>query len=95
LEVLSAYFKDKRSPVSFRDVIAYLKNLSTALKAHYSEAVALMELILVLPATNATSERTFSAVRRVKSYLRATVTQERLNHLMVLHVHNHKPTVWI
>lgn len=38
-------------------------------------------------AMNATSESSFSALRRVKTYLRATMTQERLNHIMVLHVH--------
>ena len=47
----------------------------------------MMKLILVMPSTNASSERTFSAMRRVKSYLRSTMTQERLNHLMILHVH--------
>ena len=46
-----------------------------------------MQLLLVMPATNATSERSFSALRRVKTYLRTTMTQQRLNHLMVLHVH--------
>ena len=46
-----------------------------------------MKLILVMPATNATSERTFSALRRIKSYLRSTMSQVRLNYLMVLHVH--------
>ena len=40
-------------------------------------------------ATNAVSERSFSALRRIKSYLRATMSQERLNHIMVLHVHKH------
>ena len=40
-----------------------------------------------MPATNATSERSFSALRRVKNYLRSTMTQQRLNNLMVLHVH--------
>ena len=42
---------------------------------------------MVTPATNASSERSFSAMRRVKSYLRSTMKQERLNHLMLLHVH--------
>ena len=46
-----------------------------------------MKLITVMPATNASSERSFSAMRRVKSYLRSTMTQERLNHLMMLHIH--------
>ena len=41
----------------------------------------------MMPATNAGSERSFSAVRRIKSYLRSTMSQQRLNHLMLLHVH--------
>ena len=40
-----------------------------------------------MPATNAVSERSFSSLRRVKNYLRATMSQTRLNSLMVLHVH--------
>lgn len=49
-----------------------------------------MNLILVNPATNAISERSFSAMKRVKTYLRSTMSQERLNSLMVLHVHKGK-----
>ena len=37
-----------------------------------------MKLLLVMPATNATLERSFSALRRIKSYLQATMSQERL-----------------
>ena len=50
----------------------------------------LFQLLLVLPATNATSERTFNAMRRIKSYLRCTMGQSRLNHLMILHYHQDK-----
>ena len=53
----------------------------------YSEIVILVELILVMPATNATSERSFSALRRIKTYLRTTMSQQRLNDLMILYVH--------
>ena len=35
------------------------------------------------------SVRSFSALRRIKSYLRATMSQERLNHIMVLYFHKH------
>ncbi len=38
--------------------------------------------------TNATSERSFSALRRIKNYLRTTMGQEWLNHLMLLYVHS-------
>lgn len=52
-----------------------------------SEVVKLAKLVLVAAATNATSERSFSALRRVKTYLRSSMTQARLNHLLILHVH--------
>ena len=42
--------------------------------------------LLVMLATNATGEHSFSALRGLKSYLRIT-SQERLDHLMILHVH--------
>ena len=42
------------------------------------------------PATNATSERSFSALNRIKSYLRSTMKQERLKSLMIVHVHKGK-----
>ena len=41
----------------------------------------------MMPATNTTSERSFSALRRVKRYLRSTMSQQQLNHLMIMHVH--------
>ena len=37
-------------------------------------------------ATNARSERSFSALRRAKTYLLLTMSQQRLNQLMLLHV---------
>ena len=43
--------------------------------------------MFVMPATNAVSKRSFSALKRVKTYLRSTTGEGRLNHLMLLHVH--------
>ena len=51
------------------------------------QVVTILKLILIMPAINATSERSFSALRRVKTYLRSTMGQDRLNDLMLLHVH--------
>jgi hypothetical protein len=36
--------------------------------------------------TNAISERSLSALQRIKTYLGTTMTQYRLNNLMLLHV---------
>ena len=43
-----------------------------------------------MPATNATSERSFSALRKLKTYLHSSMSQQRLNHLMLLHVHKER-----
>ena len=43
-----------------------------------------------MPATNAVSERSFSAMKRIKTYLRSTMTNNRMNHLMIMHVHKDK-----
>ena len=64
-----------------------LAELSTAEKVAFSGVLTAVKLLLVMPATNATSERSFSAIRRVKTYHRTTMTQQHLNNLMVLHVH--------
>ena len=43
-----------------------------------------------MPATNATSERSFSALHRVKTYFRSTMSQMCLNNLLILHTHKDK-----
>ena len=52
-----------------------------------SQVSKLVKSLLVMPATNAQSERTFSAAWRIKMYLCVTMSQQCLNHLMFLHVH--------
>jgi len=69
------------------DIIEYFKSRSSAKLTLFSEIGTLLKLLLVMPATNAVSERSFSALRRIKSYLRSTMTQDRLNHLIILHIH--------
>lgn len=69
------------------DLVKSVCQMSPTSRCLFSEIVTLLRLVLVMPATNATSERTFSSLRRVKTYLRSTMTQERLNHLLILHIH--------
>ena len=72
------------------DIRNHFKALSEAQRTLLSQVSRVLHLVLVMPATNATSERSFSALRRVKTYLRSTMGQERLNSLMLLHVHNER-----
>ena len=68
------------------DIKNFFCTLTESQKLLLSEVCKVVKLILIMPASNATSERSFSALRRVKSYLRSTMGQQRLNNLMVLHV---------
>ena len=51
------------------------------------EVDKLLRIYLTIPVTTATAERSFSALRRIKTYLRSTMSEERLNKIMLLHVH--------
>ena len=72
---------------AIHNVIALVQGFSTAEKDLMSQVVTPVKLVLVMPATNAISERSFSAMRRTKTYLRSTMLQKRLNAAIVLHVH--------
>ena len=88
LETLRATFpKAQLASVSVRDVHTFCCSLSVNERLLLSEVVTVLKLILVLPSTNAVSERSFSGMRRLKTYLRTTMSQSRLNHLLLLHVH--------
>lgn len=50
------------------------------------EVLKLATLIVTIPATSASVERTFSALKRIKSYCRSTHTQERLSGLALMSI---------
>ena len=87
LSLVQTHFKDRSSTPTLMDVVDYVKSLQEPGQVLLSEVVKFIILILVAPATNATSEQSFSALRIIKTYLRSTMTQARLNHLLLLHVH--------
>ena len=76
--------------VSLRECVAFLQGLSQAQKSFFSEVCQFARLILVIPATNAVSERCFSTMRHLKTYLRSTMTQSRLNHVMLFSINRER-----
>ena len=64
--------------VAIKDTIKIISSLNASQKMLVSEVFKLVKLILLVPATNAVSERSPSTLRRAKSYLRSSMTQERL-----------------
>ena len=78
---------DIKEDMGITDIIQLLKGMSVAEKSLFSQVIKVARTLLVVPATNSISERSFSAMRRIKTYLRSTMLQERLNSVMVMHVH--------
>ncbi len=69
-------------------MLLFFKATTPVQRELLSEVCQLFQLLLVIPETNAvSSEKSFSASRRVKTYLRLTMAQDRLNHIMTLHIH--------
>ena len=65
-------------------------NQQSSIKALLSEVHKLVLIYLTIPVTTATAERSFSALKRIKTYLRNSMTQQRLNHCFILHVHRQR-----
>lgn len=47
----------------------------------------LLRILATLPVTTCTSERSFSTLRRIKTYLRNTIGKNRLNGLALMNIH--------
>ena len=45
--------------------------------------------LFTLPITTATAERSFRALRRLKTYLWSTMKEDRLSGLALMHIHKH------
>ena len=83
LKIVSANFPKKEKLV-FSEIIEYFKKMDPGLSSIMSEVRKVMELILVLPATTASAERSFSRMKLIKTPLRSRMSQERLNHFMLI-----------
>ena len=73
--------------LSIIDIENYFKEMEPSSRKLLSEVGKFLELVLVLPATNATSERNFSKMGLIKTPIRSTMSHERLNHCMIFSTH--------
>ena len=72
---------------TWKEVYQTAEEMSSAQRQIISEMIKLIKLIPLIPATSASSERAASAVHRIKTYLRSTMSQQRPNYCMILHIH--------
>jgi len=86
VEIFKLFLKDTDC-VCFFDILVKIKELPEPEKSMISQIITIINLILVNPATSASGERSFSAARRLKTWLRSTMSQQRFNNLTISNWH--------
>lgn len=71
-------------PKTIADAASEASKLGT-----YPAITTLLHIFATLPVTTCTGERSFSSLKLLKTYLRSTMSQERLNGLSHLYIHKH------
>ena len=74
------------SIVDVEQVIGKLLSLIDGMQI-FTEVIKLIRLCLTIPLSSATAERSFSTLRKLKTFTRSTMKASRLTHLALLHVH--------
>ena len=72
---------------TFHDIRILVKQLRKLIRNLISDVVKIIKLVIAMPAASAVSEGSFSAMRRLYTYLRTNMGSSRLNNAMVLHIH--------
>lgn len=85
---LEVIYTSESSKFYNNTVAQIYKNLcqNQNLSASFIQVKRLCSLILTLPSTTASAERTFSALKRIKTYLRNTMGQTRLSALALISI---------
>ena len=85
LQLWRAHFRDQEDTALPDTPQASLSHASPLL---FPNVRKMLMHIMVLPVTSREAERSFSTLRRIKTYLRSTMNQDRLNGLALLNVYN-------
>lgn len=82
-ELINIYNSDDKI-LSAPKLLAYI--LDNQLECVYEQTLKLLKLVLSIPVTSASSERSMSALKRIKTYLRNSMGNNRLSHLAALSI---------
>ncbi|XP_077491949.1 uncharacterized protein LOC144102594 [Amblyomma americanum] len=89
LVLLPTLLRDQ-GPAASERILQILQGKSADMREMMDQVVRYLQLMFSVPASAASGERSFSALRRVKTFLRNRMTQRRLTHLLLLHVHKRR-----
>ncbi|KAI6658174.1 Zinc finger MYM-type protein 1-like [Oopsacas minuta] len=90
LQMQLEIFKHNYKPDTLSDAKLSYRSMTPEVRSLFPQVVVLLKLLLVCPVSSCECECSFSALRRLKTWLRATMTQHRLNCVSVCHVHCEK-----
>ncbi|KAK0141195.1 Zinc finger MYM-type protein 1 [Merluccius polli] len=90
LQVQLAMMKASYQFTSCQEASQLLTTMVPEVRRLFNQVETLIRLLLVVPASSCEAEQSFSALRRLKTWLRSTMTQCRLNGVSVCHVHREK-----
>ena len=65
------------------------RNAVEQLKCSFTTFWKVVQIIAAIPVTSCASERLFSCLRRLKTYLRNTMGSERVSNLAVINIERH------
>jgi Domain of unknown function (DUF4371)/hAT family C-terminal dimerisation region len=80
-------FQHQNKCTSVVDATKCMREMVPEVRRLYPQVERLIRLLLISPASSSEAERSFSSLRRLKSWLRSTMTQTRLNSVAVCHTH--------
>ena len=90
LEQELSFFRNQYECTNVEEYRKTFVNMVPEVRRMFPQVECLLRLLLVCPASSCEAERSFSALRRLKTWLRATMSQKRLNSVMICHVHRER-----
>lgn len=75
------------SCATFGDMLKYVQSQHSSKRTLIPNIITVFKLTIINPATSCTPERSFSTARRLKTWLRSTMTTKRFNNLAILTTH--------
>ncbi|XP_072169903.1 zinc finger MYM-type protein 1-like [Diadema setosum] len=88
LAVQLPMFRHTTGASSLYASVAAYRQMPPEVRALFPQVKAIMQLLLVCPVSSSECERSFSTLRRLKTWLRNTMSQQRLNATAVCNVHS-------
>ena len=88
LKIQLAMFHSKYKVKSLEEAHTAFQGMVPEVRSMMFAVEQLIRMMLICPVSSCTAERSFSALRRLKNWLRSTMTQQRLNSVSICHINS-------